>query len=102
MLNLDKTVNLEHGLLDRFGWRCEHRHPTVLGAVRIRSVSASKPICNTFVVGYIKHRHLKTPSKRTDTLVIVEIFQILHSFWLNSNHAYRSIKSIRFPTRPRT
>ncbi|EGG02993.1 alpha-amylase [Melampsora larici-populina 98AG31] len=35
----------------QFGWRCDHRHPMIVGAVKIRGVSDSEPVENLITSG---------------------------------------------------
>ncbi|KAG0149600.1 hypothetical protein CROQUDRAFT_669121 [Cronartium quercuum f. sp. fusiforme G11] len=35
----------------QFGWRCEHRHPMILGAIQIRGIVGSRPVRNVITSG---------------------------------------------------
>ncbi|KAH9822236.1 alpha-amylase [Melampsora americana] len=35
----------------QFGWRCEHRHPMIVGAIKIRGKSYSRPVRNIITSG---------------------------------------------------
>lgn len=49
--NFDDGPQQENAECNRHGWRCEHRHPAVVGAVRLRAAAFGQPVQNVITSG---------------------------------------------------